>query len=88
MSYGLWLLTKKWTVSYSVTYCRQKVLSQPRGNTSKLICPPIENLQQQRAQDLGQLLELWQEQEREQGREQEHRSEPQGQRQQEAREWQ
>ena len=61
MGEGLWLLTKKWTVSYSVTYCRQKVLSQPRGNTSKLICPPIENLQQQRAQDLGQLLELWQE---------------------------
>ena len=58
-----WLLTKKWTVSYSVTYCRQKVLSQPRGKTSKLICPPIENLQQQRAQDLGQLLELWQAQE-------------------------
>ena len=75
-------------MSYSVTYCRQKVLSQPRGNTSKLICPPIENLQQQRAQDLGQLL--WQEREqgREQGREQEHRSEPQGQWQQEARGWQ
>ena len=75
-------------MSYSVTYCRQKVLSQPRGKTSKLICPPIENLQQQRAQDLGQLL--WQEREqgREQGREQEHRSEPQGQWQQEARGWQ
>ena len=63
-------------MSYSVTYCRQKVLSQPRGNTSKLICPPIENLQQQRAQDLGQLLELQQEQEQEQ----EHRVEPQEQR--------
>ena len=63
-------------MSYSVTYCRQKVLSQPRGKTSKLICPPIENLQQQRAQDLGQLLELQQEQEQEQ----EHRVEPQEQR--------
>ena len=59
-----------------MTYCRQKVLSQPRGKTSKLICPPIENLQQQRAQDLGQLLELQQEQEQEQ----EHRVEPQEQR--------
>ena len=63
-------------MSYSVTYCRQKVLSQPRGKTSKLICPPIENLQQQRAQALGQLLELQQEQEQEQ----EHRVEPQEQR--------
>ena len=69
-------------MSYSVTYCRQKVLSQPRGKTSKLICPPIENLQQQPAQALGQLLELQQEQQ------QEHRVEPQGLWRQEARGWQ
>ena len=75
-------------MSYSVTYCRQKVLSQPRGNTSKLICPPIENLQQQPAQALGQLLELQQEQQQEQEQEQEHRVEPQGLWRQEAREWQ
>ena len=75
-------------MSYSVTYCRQKVLSQPRGKTSKLICPPIENLQQQPAQALGQLLELQQEQQQEQEQEQEHRVEPQGLWRQEARGWQ
>ena len=37
------LSPKKWISSYSFsTYCKQKVLSQPWGKISKLICPPME----------------------------------------------